>query len=80
LPPNSDRESRHLHRGMSALPPKADVCSAASDVRYLPIADIREARFLSELALTKCPGKAAIGHLQRNPNSPQAPIGEFGPL
>ena len=25
---------------MSALPPKADMCGAASDVRYGPIADI----------------------------------------
>jgi hypothetical protein len=25
---------------MSALPPKADMCDAASDVRYGPIADI----------------------------------------
>jgi|SoiMetStandDraft_5_1073268.scaffolds.fasta_scaffold02716_4 hypothetical protein len=26
---------------MSALPPKADMCSATSDVRFGPIADIR---------------------------------------
>jgi hypothetical protein len=26
--PNSDRESRHLPWGMSALPPKADMCGA----------------------------------------------------
>src|SRR5262249_32069370 len=26
--------------GMSALPPKADMCSAVADVRYGPIADI----------------------------------------
>ena len=25
---------------MSALPPKADMCSATSDVRFVPIADI----------------------------------------
>jgi hypothetical protein len=30
--PDSDRESRHLPRGMSALPPKADVCGANGDV------------------------------------------------
>jgi hypothetical protein len=26
---------------MSALPPKADMCGATRDVRYVPIADIR---------------------------------------
>ena len=26
--------------GMSALPPKADICSAQADVRFVPIADI----------------------------------------
>ena len=26
--------------GMSALPPKADMCGALGDVRYVPIADI----------------------------------------
>ena len=29
-------------RVMSALPPKADMCSALSDVRFVPIADIAE--------------------------------------
>jgi len=28
------------HQGMSALPPKADMCSAPEHVRYGPIADI----------------------------------------
>ena len=32
LAPESDRESRHPQRVMSALPPKADMCSATSDV------------------------------------------------
>ena len=27
---------------MSALPPKADMCSALAHVRFVPIADIRE--------------------------------------
>ncbi|HVR56850.1 MAG TPA: hypothetical protein VMT72_08465, partial [Pseudolabrys sp.] len=27
---------------MSALPPKADMCSALGDVRFVPIADIQE--------------------------------------
>ena len=30
--------------GMSALPPKADMCGATRDVRFVPIADI-EASF-----------------------------------
>src|SRR5262249_51604361 len=38
--PNSDRESRHPQTVMSALPPKADMCSAQADVRFGPIADI----------------------------------------
>jgi hypothetical protein len=37
---NRDRESEFPHKVMSALPPKADMCGAASDVRYWPKADI----------------------------------------
>jgi hypothetical protein len=40
LYPNSDRESRHLLGGMSALTPKADMCGATSDVCFGPRADI----------------------------------------
>ena len=29
-----------MQKGMSALPPKADMCGATSDVRFVPIADI----------------------------------------
>ena len=29
-----------VQNGMSALPPKADMCSATSDVRFVPIADM----------------------------------------
>ena len=32
--------TRELPRSMSALPPKADMCSATRDVRFVPIADI----------------------------------------
>ena len=39
--PNSDRKSRHAQMVMSALPPKADMCSALADVCYGPIADMR---------------------------------------
>ena len=38
--PNSDRESGHQQKVMSALPPKADMCGANTDVRYGPKADI----------------------------------------
>jgi hypothetical protein len=39
--PNNDRKSGHAAKAMSALPPKADMCDATSDVCYGPIADIR---------------------------------------
>ena len=29
-----------VQTGMSALPPKADMCSALADVRFVPMADI----------------------------------------
>jgi len=38
--PNSDRESGFPRKVMSALPPKADMCAAARDVRFGSIADI----------------------------------------
>jgi hypothetical protein len=38
--PNSDRKSEHAARVMSALPLKADMCIATTDVRYGPEADI----------------------------------------
>jgi hypothetical protein len=38
--PNGDRESGHPHKVMSALPPKADMCSARAHVCYGPEADI----------------------------------------
>src|SRR5262245_13773452 len=38
--PNSDHESRHPQAVMSALPLKADMCSAHTYVRFGPIADI----------------------------------------
>ena len=37
--PNSDRESEFPQKVMSALPPKADICSALARVRFVPIAD-----------------------------------------
>ena len=41
LSPNSDRESGHRQTVMSALPPKADMCSARAYVRFGPKADMR---------------------------------------
>src|SRR5262249_16146891 len=38
--PNSDHESGHPQTVMSALPPKADMCSALAHVCFEPIADI----------------------------------------
>ena len=47
---------------MSALPPKADMCSATGDVRFVPIADIarpyRDVRFAAA---------RASDHYMRNP-------------
>src|SRR5262245_42376220 len=40
--PNSDRESEFPQKAMSALPPKADMCGATTDVRFGPIADISD--------------------------------------
>ena len=36
----SQKQTYALQNGMSALPPKADVCGATEDVRYGPKADI----------------------------------------
>jgi hypothetical protein len=35
-----------VQKGMSALPPKADMCGATSDVRFLPKANINRTRGL----------------------------------
>ena len=38
-----------VQNGMSALPPKADICSALADVRFVPIADMtRRIRLLRQ--------------------------------
>jgi hypothetical protein len=36
----AQKQTRALQLGMSALPPKADMCSALADVRFVPKADI----------------------------------------
>src|SRR5215471_4560279 len=38
---NSDPESEFPQKAMSALPPKADICSALADVCFGPKADIK---------------------------------------
>ena len=40
-----------VQNGMSALPPKADMCSATTDVRFVPIADIAQtpARLIADV-------------------------------
>ena len=37
-----------VQKGMSALPPKADMCGATRDVRFVPIADFRRQQNLGE--------------------------------
>ena len=39
--PDSDRKSEFPQKAVSALPPKADMCSATNDVGYGPKADHR---------------------------------------
>ena len=36
------------HRPVSALPPKADMCGATRDVRFVPIADIRGTTYVKQ--------------------------------
>ena len=40
LPPIATAKAKPPQTVMSALPPKADMCSASRDVRFVPIADI----------------------------------------
>ena len=50
-----------MQNGMSALTPKADMCSATRHVRFVPIADIRS---LVNLMMCKCfVGHSLIGRL-----------------
>jgi hypothetical protein len=49
--PDSDRESGPPHNAMSALPPKADMCSANRHVCFGPKADIA---LLCDVSQKKC--------------------------
>ena len=40
MSPSGHKQTYAVQEGMSALPPKADMCSATRDVRFVPIADI----------------------------------------
>src|SRR6476661_912840 len=58
-----------VQKGMSALPPKADMCDATRDVRFVPKADI-------EPSLTACPGwlsRAVNGRSSRHLVGVQGP-------
>src|SRR5262249_4738927 len=55
--PNSDRESGHPQEFMSALPPKADMCIANTDVCFGPKADIQ---LLIDYSI--CSRKYALGY------------------
>jgi hypothetical protein len=52
LLPNSDRESGFPQTGMSALPPKADMCGAHAHVCFGPKADITKLGFHQRLDFT----------------------------
>jgi hypothetical protein len=54
--PNSDRESGFPKTVMSALPPKADMCSALADVCFGPIADISPYSIISSARESKLGG------------------------
>ena len=67
-----------VQNGMSALPPKADMCGALGDVRFVPIADIaplQEALFDTLAVVVGCAcglvpqltGLVAIRRMQRDP-------------
>ena len=46
-----------VQKGMSALPPKADMCGDVIDVRFVPLADIRH---ISALAKTERPPRSGL--------------------
>ena len=54
-------------RGMSALPPKADMCSATTDVRFVPIADIQIRVFYSYKYPLLAQSGACFGLDQQSP-------------
>ena len=61
-----------MQNGMSALPPKADMCSALGDVRFVPKADIGPA-----YTVTSPPGLRRT-HSKARQNDPE--LGKFARL
>ena len=54
-----------VQKGMSALPPRADMCSATRDVRYVPRADIRVRHPLGDMSGGRRPYAAAGATVNR---------------
>ena len=52
---------------MSALPPKADMCGATSDVRFVPEADIAWAKIIRLCVLRFCRSVPLSGDAGRHP-------------
>ena len=50
------KQTYAVRKGMSALPPKADMCSATGDVRLVPIADISPYSIISSARESKLGG------------------------
>ena len=50
-----------MQLGMSASPPKADVCGATSDVRFGPIADMTTLRFAVSFSRLEVGGTSFYG-------------------
>src|SRR5262245_55967948 len=64
--PNSDRESRHPGKVMSALPSNADICSAQRHVCFGPKADIASGRNGFRPSALPTPAKLSrIGRIDR---------------
>jgi hypothetical protein len=49
-----------VQNGMSALPPKADMCNAQADVRYVPEADMNESKLKLVQLLSHALGRTDV--------------------
>ena len=54
-----------MQKGMSALPPKADMCGANSNVRFVPIADMQAAGTFSDECRSARQDNPDLGELTR---------------
>jgi hypothetical protein len=59
---------------MSALPPIADMCSALANIRFLPIADIRE----NNMRETERPPRSGLSEIQSGAIKPVSPGTQTG--